>query len=226
MTDTKPKIAVVLSGCGVFDGAEIHESVLTLLALDRHGADYECYAPNMEQAHVVNHLSGGETAETRNVLVESARIARGDIKDLKDFDAGAVDAVIFPGGYGAAKNLCTFAIDGPGCSVNGDVERAVRGMAAAKKPIGALCISPALVARILDNAQVTIGQDAETATAIKKMGGRHKPAAQGEIVVDRNLGLVTTPCYMLGSTISQVAEDAENTVKAVLDLIKEGRVEA
>ncbi|HIJ43730.1 MAG: isoprenoid biosynthesis glyoxalase ElbB [Rhodospirillales bacterium] len=226
MADAKPKIAVVLSGCGVFDGAEIHESVLTLLALDRHGANYQCYAPNIDQAHVVNHLSGEETAETRNVLVESARIARGDIKELKDFDAGSVDAVIFPGGYGAAKNLCTFAFDGPECSVNADVERVVRDMAAAKKPIGALCISPALIARILDGAQVTIGQDAKTAEAIEKMGGMHKPTRQGEIVVDTDRGLVTTPCYMLDSTIGQIAEGAENTVKAVLDLIKEGRVAA
>ncbi len=222
MTDAKPKVAVVLSGCGVFDGAEIHESVLTLLALDRHGADYECYAPNVDQAHVINHLSGEETAETRNVLVESARIARGDIKDLKDFDAGAVDVVIFPGGFGAAKNLCTFAFDGSECSVNADVERVVRDMAAAKKPIGALCISPALVARILDGAQVTIGQDAETAKAIEKMGGIHKLATHGEVVVDTARGLVTTPCYMLDSTISQVADGAENAVKAVLGLVKEG----
>jgi enhancing lycopene biosynthesis protein 2 len=137
-----------------------------------------------------------------------------------------VDAVIFPGGYGAAKNLCTFAFDGPECSVNADVERVVRDMAAAKKPIGALCISPALIARILDGAQVTIGQDAKTAEAIEKMGGMHKPTRQGEIVVDTDRGLVTTPCYMLDSTIGQIAEGAENTVKAVLDLIKEGRVAA
>ena len=220
MTDAKPTIAVVLSGCGVFDGAEIHESVLTLLALDRQGAAYECYAPDMDQAHVVNHLNGEESDESRNVLVEAARIARGAIKDLKTFDAGSADALMFPGGFGAAKNLCTFAFDGAECSVQEDVARAVRDMVAAKKPVAALCIAPAMIARILDGAELTIGQDPGVAEAIGQMGCTHKETGHGEVVVDENLRLVTSPCYMLDSTISQIAEGAENAVKATLDLVR------
>ena len=219
MTDAKPKIAVVLSGCGVFDGAEIHEATLTLLAIDRQGALYECYAPNVDQAHVVNHISGDEMPEKRNVLIEAARIARGQIKDLKDFDAAAVDAVVFPGGFGAAKNLSSFAFDGPGCSVQEDVARVLTDMVAAKKPIGALCIAPATVAKVLNGATVTIGQDAGTAQAIETMGGKHQKTTHGEIVVDEERKLVTTPCYMLDATISQIADGADNTVKAVIERI-------
>jgi enhancing lycopene biosynthesis protein 2 len=219
MTDTKPKIAVVLSGCGVFDGAEIHEATLTLLALNRQGAEYECYAPDVDQAHVINHITGEEMTEKRNVLVESARIARGEIKDLKDFDAAAVDAVIFPGGFGAAKNLSSFAFDGPQCTVQPDVVRVVGDMVDAGKPIGALCIAPAAMARILDGAEMTIGQDAGVAEAIEAMGCRHVSAMHGEVVVDEKLKLVTTPCYMIDSTIGQIADGAENTVKTILEML-------
>ena len=219
MTESKPKIAVVLSGCGVFDGAEIHEATLTLLAVNRQGAEYQCYAPDVDQAHVVNHVTGEETAETRNVLVESARIARGDIKDLEEFDAAAVDAVIFPGGFGAAKNLSSFAFEGPACTVQDDVARVLKDMVAANKPIGALCIAPATVAKVLEGAEVTIGQDAGTAQAIEKMGGRHTATTHGEVVVDASLKLVTSPCYMLDADIGQIADGAENTVKTVIGLI-------
>ena len=219
MADGKPKIAVVLSGCGVFDGAEIHEATLTLLALDRQGAAYECYAPNVDQAHVVNHLTGEEMAEKRNVLVEAARIARGEIKDLKDFNASTVDAVIFPGGFGAAKNLSSFAFDGAECTVQPDVARVVGDMVAAGKPIGALCIAPATMAKVLDGAEMTIGQDAGVAGAIEAMGCTHTPAMHGEVVVDEKLKLVTTPCYMLESTIGQVADGAEKTVKTILGMV-------
>ncbi|MEE8393314.1 MAG: isoprenoid biosynthesis glyoxalase ElbB [Rhodospirillales bacterium] len=219
MNGSKPKIAVVLSGCGVFDGSEIHESVLTLLALDRQGAQYQCYAPDADQAHVINHLTGEEADETRNVLTEAARIARGEIKDIKELDASAVDAAIFPGGFGAAKNLCSFAFDGADCTVNPDVERAVRDLVAANKPIGALCITPAMMAKLLDGAEVTIGDDPDTAEAIVKMGGTHKTTTHGEVVVDRKYKLATSPCYMLDATISQIAEGADNTVRTVLGMI-------
>ena len=219
MSESKPKIAVVLSGCGVFDGSEIHEATLTLLAVNRQGAEYQCYAPDVDQAHVVNHVTGEETAETRNVLVESARIARGDIKALEEFDAAAVDAVIFPGGFGAAKNLSSFAFEGPACTVQEDVARVLKDMVAANKPIGALCIAPATVAKVLEGAEVTIGQDAGTAQAIEKMGGRHTATTHGEVVVDASLKLVTSPCYMLDADIGQIADGAENTVKTVIGLI-------
>ncbi len=219
MNDTKPKIAVVLSGCGVFDGAEIHESVLTLLALDRQGAAYQCYAPDIDQAQVIDHLTGEEVDEKRNVLRESARIARGKIKPLSELKASHADAVIFPGGFGAAKNLSSFAFDGADCTVEAEVARTVADFHGAGKPIGALCIAPAMMAKLLDGPEVTIGEDKDTAEAIEKMGGKHKTAGPVEVVVDGRLKLATTPCYMLDSTIGQVAEGADNAVREVLAMI-------
>ena len=216
----KPKFAVVLSGCGVYDGAEIHEAVLTLLAIDRQGGTYQCFAPNRDQMHVVNHLTGEASGESRNVLVESARIARGQIKDLASFKPADFDALIFPGGFGAAKNLCSFAVDGPDCSVDPTTEAAIKAMAAAAKPIGALCIAPALMAKVLGHGvSLTIGDDAGTAEAVEAMGAKHCTTAAGQVVVDQAAKLVTSPCYMLGSSISQIAEGAENTVKALIGLM-------
>ncbi|BAE52918.1 isoprenoid biosynthesis glyoxalase ElbB [Paramagnetospirillum magneticum] len=217
----KPRFAVVLSGCGVYDGAEIHEAVLTLLAIDRLGGAYQCFAPDRAQMHVVNHLTGQEAAgESRNVLVEAARIARGAIKPLTAFSPADFDAMIFPGGFGAAKNLCTFATQGAECTVDPDTEAAVKAMAAAAKPMGALCIAPALMARIFGNGiDVTIGNDDGTAKAIEAMGAKHTQAAHGGVVVDKARKVVTSPCYMLDSSISQIADGAENTVKALLTLM-------
>src|SRR5210317_536991 len=150
------RVAVVLSGCGVFDGAEIHESVLTLLALDRQGAEYQCFAPDIPQHHVIDHITGNEMDESRSVLVESARIARGDIKALSEFDADDFDALMLPGGFGAAKNLSSLAFDGPDCSVNTDLKNAVSAMIDTGKPIGALCITPAVLAKILEGMAATL----------------------------------------------------------------------
>ncbi|MEO0036633.1 MAG: isoprenoid biosynthesis protein with amidotransferase-like domain, partial [Pseudomonadota bacterium] len=182
-----PRFAVILSGCGVFDGSEIHEAVLTLLAIDRLGGRYRCYAPDRPQMHVVNHLSGQVApGESRNVLVESARIARGQIADLATFDPAETDALILPGGFGAAKNLSSFATEGAACTVDPGVERAVRAMVAAGKPVGALCIAPAVLARILgDGVELTIGEDPATAAAIEAAGARHCVAGRAEVVVDR-----------------------------------------
>ncbi len=212
----KKKIAVVLAGCGVYDGAEIHEATLTLLAINQNGAEYQCFAPDMDQAHVINHLTGEEMAETRNVLVESARIARGNIRSMATFRAADYDAIIIPGGFGAAKNLCDFAFKGAACSVNPDVEKAVKAMAAAGKPIGALCIAPVVITRILGEVEVTIGQDKETARAIEMMGGTHQVKSHGEVTVDSRHKVVTTPCYMLDASIGQVFEGADNVVKTIL----------
>ena len=166
-----PKVGVVLSGCGVMDGSEIHESVLTLLALDREGAQAICMAPNMDQFQVINHLAGDETREKRNVLVESARLARGKIRDIKDVREKEIDALIFPGGYGASKNLCTFAVDGTPCEVHPEVARLVKEVHKAGKRIGAICIAPALLAKIFEGAglELTIGRDPQTAQAIEKL---------------------------------------------------------
>lgn len=215
---TKTSFAVVLSGCGVNDGAEIHEAVLTMLAIDRVGGAYQCFAPDIPQFDVVNHVTGEQAAESRNVLVESARIARGRIRPLAVFDARQFDALIFPGGFGAAKNLCSFAVDGPDCSVNGDVERAVKAMSAAGKPIGALCIAPAILARVLGAVDLTIGTDAGTASALEQMGAHHINKGHGEIVVDNVRRVVSSPCYMLDATISQIDDSAKAVVKALMDM--------
>ncbi|MEI8394559.1 MAG: isoprenoid biosynthesis glyoxalase ElbB [Rhodospirillaceae bacterium] len=220
MSGGKIKIAVVLSGCGVYDGAEIHEAVLTLLAISRHGAEAVCFAPNINQHHVINHLTGTEaTGEVRNVLLESARIARGHITDLAQFDVTKVDAVVFPGGFGAAKNLSSFAFAGPDCTVNESVVAAIKAMAAAGKPIAALCIAPALLAKVLGNVELTIGQDAGTAAALEKLGAHHTVTRGAEIVVDRKQKIVTSPCYMLESTIAEIADGADNAIKALLELV-------
>lgn len=219
-----PKVGVVLSGCGVFDGAEIHESVITLLALDRAGAEAVCMAPDVEQMHVVNHLTGQPaTGEKRNVLVESARIARGKIRNIKDVTAAEIDALIFPGGFGAAKNLCDFAVKGPACEIHPEVARLVREVVQAKKPLAAICIAPALISKILGDDQLahklTIGTDADTAKALEAMGSTHEACPVREFVVDRQNKIVSTPAYMLAGRISEAADGIEKTVKALLELI-------
>lgn len=210
------KFAVVLAGNGVFDGAEIHEATLAMLAIRKQGAAYDVFAPDMEQHHVVNHITGEEMNEKRNVLVEAARIARGKIKALDQFDPKEYDALLFPGGFGAAKNLSTFAFDGPDCTVQPDVEKAIKGMHAAGKPIAALCIAPVLLARVLGKGKLTIGQDEGTAEAVKKMGASHQDTGHGEVAIDEENKLFTTPCYMLDADIAQIADGAENIVRAVL----------
>lgn len=214
------KVAVVLAGCGVFDGAEIHESVLTLLRLDQLGAEVTCLAPDMEQMHVVNHLSGEpEENASRNVLKEAARIARGEIKDIAKVNAADFDAVIVPGGFGAAKNLCTFAVDGPEMTVNPDFLAFMQAAKAAGKTIGLMCIAPAMSARILgEGVSCTIGNDAETAAAIEKTGARHENCSVDGIVYDEQNKLVTTPAYMLAGRISEAATGISALVDKVIEI--------
>lgn len=214
----KKRFAVILSGCGNKDGAEIHESVMTLWAIHKHGAEYQCFAPDIPQHHVLNFITGQEMAESRNVLIESARIARGNIRNLKEYKAADYDGLIIPGGLGVAKNLSTFAFEGPGCSVNEDVAGAVQETAAQQKPIGALCIAPAIVAKILGNVTVTIGQDPGTASALAQMGASHKQTTHGEITIDKEHKIVTTPCYMLDARVDQIGTGAEKLVMALLDM--------
>ena len=210
------KFAVVISGCGVFDGAEIHEATLTLLAIAQQGATYDIFAPDINQFHVINHLTHQEMPEKRNVLVESARIARGKIRPLSQFSAANYDALIFPGGFGAAKNLSSVAFDGPNAKVNPDVEAAVKSMHKTGKPIGALCIAPAVIARILGNVEVTIGNDPGTASTIERMGGKHVKTTHGEVVIDRKNKIFTTPCYMLDATIVDIYHGARNIVNEIM----------
>jgi len=217
--NSSKKIAVVLSGCGVYDGSEIHEATLTLLAIKKLGADYEIFAPDIDQHHVINHVTGKEMNEKRNVLVESARIARGKIKDLSDFKASAFDGIIFPGGFGAAKNLSNYAFKGSHSIVNTEVKKAITNMASAHKPIGALCIAPVLLANVLGNVTLTIGQDNNTEKDLTKMGATHINTQPCEVVVDNKNKIVTTPCYMLESSIVQIAESAENVVKEMIKMM-------
>lgn len=215
------KIGVLLSGCGVNDGCEIHEAVIALLTLDRAGAETVCMAPDVEQFDVVNHLTGEATGEKRNVLVESARIARGNIKDISKVRAADIDGLIIPGGFGAAKNLSNFAVKGKDAVVNGDVKRLLNDMVSTGKPVGAICIAPATLTKALEgkNPEVTIGNDIGTAGAIESMGGQHKECSVDMIHVDSNNKLVTTPAYMLGPGIKDVAVGIEKLVNKVLELV-------
>lgn len=217
------KVAVVLSGCGVYDGSEIHEAVVTLLALDRAGAEITIAAPDVEQAHVVNHLTGDAAGgEKRRVTVEAARIARGPVLDLAKLRVDDIDAIIFPGGFGAAKNLSTYAFDGTEMKVNKEVERITVEMARAHKPIGTMCISPVMTAKVLADAgiktTVTIGNDAGTAGHVEALGGVHKPCAVDDIVFDEQNRVVSTPAYMLAGSIKEAAAGIEKLVEAVVKL--------
>lgn len=217
------KVGVILSGCGVYDGSEINETVITLLAIDRAGAEAICMAPNVEQMHVINHLAGEPAeGETRNVLVESARIARGNIKDIAEVSVNDFDALILPGGFGAAKNLCNFAVKGPDCDVNPEVARLVKETVAAKKPLAAVCIAPALLAKVLgpiNSPALTIGTDADTAAAVNAMGAKHVDCPVREAVVDKENKIVTSPAYMLAGSISEAADGIEKTVAELLGMI-------
>lgn len=215
------KVGVILSGCGVRDGSEIHEAVLTLLAIDKHGAEAVCMAPNVEFPET-DHLTMQETGATRNVLVESARIARGTIRDIKEVKASDLDAVILPGGFGAAKNLCDFAVKGAAATVNPEVARLLKEMAAARKPIGAICIAPVVIAAVLGKdlaPTVTIGNDAATAAEIAKTGAVHQECPVTAAVADCDRMIVTTPAYMLATRISQVHEGIDRCVSDVISMI-------
>jgi enhancing lycopene biosynthesis protein 2 len=214
------KVGVILSGCGVFDGAEIQEASATLIALAQHGIEYQCMAPDCE-LEVIDHCTGEPTGEKRNVLVESARIARGEIVNLKDVKGTDYDAFFLPGGFGAAKNLCTFAFDGANCSVDPQVERVLKEANDAGKPIGFMCIAPALGAKVFGDKQVkvTIGHDAGTASAINATGATHVEADAQEIVVDDALNIVSTPAYMEAKNPAQVFAGISALVENIAERI-------
>ena len=213
------KIAVVLSGCGVYDGSEIHEAVLTLLALARRDAGVVCFAPDKNQADVINHITGEVMPETRNVLTEAARIVRGDIHPLSEARADELDALIVPGGFGAAKNLSTFAAEGSDCTVDPELKALAQAMHQAGKPLGFICIAPAMLPKIFDfPLRLTIGTDIDTAEVIEEMGGEHVPCPVDDIVVDEDNKVVTTPAYMLAQNIAEAATGIEKLVDRVLVL--------
>ncbi|OCJ36987.1 isoprenoid biosynthesis glyoxalase ElbB [Serratia sp. 14-2641] len=215
------QVAVVLSGCGVYDGVEIHEAVLTLLALDRAGAQAVCFAPDKAQLHVINHLSGEEMPESRNVLLESARIARGKIQALSLADAEQLDALIVPGGFGAAKNLSSFATQGAECSVDPDLSKLILEMHKRNKPMGLMCIAPTLLPKVLDQPlRLTIGNDPDLGEVIDAMGGEPVICPVDDIVVDIENKVVTTPAYMLAQSIGEAAQGIDKLVSRVLDLVE------
>lgn len=216
-----PKVGVVLSGCGVFDGSEIHEATLTLFFLDKKGAEIIIMAPEEDQKDVINHLKQQPLEEKRNILVESARIARGNIKSIRDVKADELDALIFPGGFGAAKNLSNFTEKGENCTVHPNVERLIKDMHSQGKPMGFICIAPVLAAKVLGNkVQVTIGNDKNVSTAIEKMGAYHIECPVDMAVIDSKNKVVSTPAYMLAESIKDLESGIKMLVNNVLKLIK------
>jgi len=216
------KAAVILSGSGVFDGAEIQESVITLLALDRAGVDVEMFAPDINQYHVINHLTGKETGETRNVLIESARIARGNIKDILEADVSKFDMIVFPGGFGVAKNFCNLAFKGKDCVVEPIIEEFIIKAISEKKPLGFICIAPALLAKVASKIglklSITIGDDEDTAKIIEEFGSVHITCPVTDIAYDEKNRIVTAPAYMLGKNISEVAQGIEKLVSKLMEI--------
>ena len=217
------KVGVLLSGCGVNDGAEIHESVLTMLFLDKAGVEMILMAPNIDQMHVINHYTGQEMEEYRNVLVESSRIARGEIKDMAEVSGNDLDALVIPGGFGVAKNLCDYAMAGPECSVNPDVYRLIAELRLMEKPIGAICIAPVMMAKVLgeqeESANMTIGYDETTSTDIISMGSKHVECPVSEMIIDEEKKIVTTPAYMEAKSIKETAEGIEKLINQILSMI-------
>jgi len=221
MTASGKKIGVVLAGCGFLDGAEIQEATLTLLALDRLGAEIVPIAPDKAQAHVVDHQKGEPSEGTRNVLDEAARISRGNVTALSAINHEDLDALIFPGGFGAAKNLCTFAFDGSDMSVEQDVSDLIRAIHGAGKPLGFICISPVIAAKVLGEAKpkLTIGHDPDTAAAMTGFGAEHVECPVDDIVVDEKLKVVSTPAYMIGPSIAHVAKGIDKLVAKVVSML-------
>jgi enhancing lycopene biosynthesis protein 2 len=222
LTTTMKKIGVLLSGCGFLDGSEIHEAVLTLLALDKAGAEAVCLAPDIMQHDVINHYTDQEMKnESRNVLVESARIARGSIHNLKEINTLALDALIMPGGYGVAKNLSNYAFKATECNVNQEVAMALQSFYKRDKPLGFICISPAIAAKVLghEHIELTIGNDSETSAHIEAMGARHIDCQVWNTVISKKGKIVSTPAYMLGPTIGEVAKGIEKLVADILVLL-------
>lgn len=211
------KFAVILCGCGSLDGSEIHESVMTLLAIDRNECTYSIFAPNDNQYHVVNHYTKSATDEKRNMMVEAARIARGDIRPIEECHVEDFDALVFPGGNGAAKNLFTYAFDGKNCTVREDVTKLIKAFHAAHKPIGALCIAPVMIAKVLGDVTITVGNDEGTIQNVLSFGSKHINTQQTGVIADKQNMVFTTPCYMLPARISEIADCAQNLIDAILE---------
>ena len=211
------KVAVILAGCGTMDGSEINETVTLLLALDQHNIAYQAFAPDAYQAEVYNHITGKRETEKRNMMVEAARIVRGNIIPINKFNASDFDALLFPGGNGAAKNLFTYAYDGINFKVNKDVEKAIRDIHAQGKPIGAMCIAPLMVAKVLGNVNVTMGSgQCRQAKELAMIGCRHTETSNGEVAIDKENKVFSTPCFMLNATLKDIYQGAWNLVEEMV----------
>ena len=215
------KFAVVLAGCGHKDGAEINEAVTLLLAIDQHHCEYQCFAPDRQQTEVVDHLTGKKVVGAkRNIMTEAARIARGNILPLDQFKAEDYDALFFPGGFGAAKNLCDYAFKGADMMVQPDVTRAILEMHEAKKPIGAMCIAPVMLARLIPGVCVTLGAEGSpVADQVRGWGAEHVQTENGDVCADNEDLVFTTPAFMLDATLKDVYDGAYNMVEAVVDYL-------
>lgn len=211
------KVAVILAGCGTMDGSEINETVTLLLALDQHDIEYQAFAPDAYQAEVWNHATGKRAEERRNMLVEAARIVRGNILPLSKFNADDFDALFFPGGSGAAKNIFTYAYDGINFKVNKEVEKAIHDIHAQGKPIGAMCIAPLMVAKVLGNVNVTMGSgECKQAKEIEQLGCKHTETTHGGVAIDKENKVFSTPCFMLDATLKDVYQGAWNLVEEMI----------
>ncbi|MBN1113603.1 MAG: isoprenoid biosynthesis glyoxalase ElbB [Bacteroidales bacterium] len=215
----KKQFAVILAGCGSQDGSEIHEATMTLLAIDLAGAQYSIFAPDKNQHHVINHINGKEIDQERNVLVESARIARGKIDSLDKLDASKYDALIIPGGYGAAKNLCDYAFKGPLMEVDTLVAEKITDFKNSKKPIGALCIAPMIISKLFPGSHVTLGQNNESVTHAEMLGAVHENTNNGEVIHDTENNIFTNPCYMLKASIGDIYRGAQNVVNKIMETL-------
>lgn len=226
------KIGVLLSGNGVYDGSEIHESVFTLLAIDQHGAEAVCMAPNVKQHHVVNHLTGEDMDEERNVLIEAARIARGAISDLAEMKAEGLDALVIPGGFGAAKNLTKWAFSGPDGEIVPDVKRIIREFVEAKKPIVGLCMGPTVIAKALEGSgqqtHLTVGTTEEASpyeidaisAGMEKAGAVAEMRSVREIAIDAENRIITAPCYMMEGSVSDIHQNIKQAIDSLFDLLR------
>lgn len=225
------KIGILLSGCGVYDGAEIHEAVMSMLAVKEAGADYQCISVNKNQHHVINHLTGEEMNEQRNMMVESARIARGDIKEISEINPSNIDALIIPGGFGSAKNFTTWAFNGPDGEILPEVKLLIINMINAGKPIAALCVSPVIIAKALEGSnlhpQLTLGTSKEKSpydikgfhAGVEQIGAKTVEKTINNILVDEKLKIVTAPCYMMDANLLDIRNNSKQAVEALLKLI-------
>lgn len=216
------KFAVILAGCGHLDGAEIGEAITLLLSIDQHHCEYQCFAPNRPQTEVIDHLTGNKAEETRNILSEAARIARGNILPIEQFKADDYDSLLFSGGFGAAKNLCNYAFKGADMEVEPDVARTILDMRSAKKPIGGMCIAPILFARLIKDVCVTLGTDGTSAVDdVFKMGANHVQTEAGDVVADNEMRVFSTPAYMLDASLKDVYDGAYNLIQAIIQTLDE-----